>query len=489
MKRAYEQNASRTHATDIRGDYIGARPSVTFLNLTGRVNKLTTQTVSEVHDEHLPVTAQVEHTGTPPRITSIDTLRGLVILLMVFVNDLGPAAPAWMLHIQPSNSDGMTLADIVFPAFLFIVGLSIPLAIERSLSRGATRWQVLPHILTRTIGLLIMGLIGVNSDFDTRIGSPLWSVLAFTAIILAWCVVPKQPGLSRKLLLTLKGLGVAGVLVTLALFRSEPMATEVLFLGPVEDWTWLRTQWWGILGLIGWAYLIASVIYLLVGHRREWLMGSMSMLFVLYLAFAGDGLFARVNDKAWLQPLRPAVDAVQSLVQFAAQYIDLGGATGSLAAISVAGCMLGTVLIGRQALDDHRSRLRWAIGFALGLFLAGLLFDSFAGINKNAATPTWCLWCASLTCLLWAIVYRVMDVGGVTRWSVISSPAGANPLIAYLLHPILLGCLSTIGMSPYLLTYKSSSNAWVVIAGSLAMALVVCGLTGLIAKAGLRVRI
>ena len=66
------------------------------------------------------------------RVASVDTLRGLVILLMIFVNDLGPGAPAWMHHIQPPDADGMTLADVVFPAFLFIVGISIPLAIERS---------------------------------------------------------------------------------------------------------------------------------------------------------------------------------------------------------------------------------------------------------------------------------------------------------------------------------------------------------------------
>ena len=65
------------------------------------------------------------------RVASVDALRGLTILLMIFVNDLGPHAPSWMHHIQPPNADGMTLADVVFPAFLFIVGISIPLAIER----------------------------------------------------------------------------------------------------------------------------------------------------------------------------------------------------------------------------------------------------------------------------------------------------------------------------------------------------------------------
>ena len=76
-----------------------------------------------------------------PRVASVDALRGLTILLMVFVNDLGRAAPAWMHHIRPSNADGMTLADIVFPWFLFIVGVSIPLAFERAQSLGTPRME------------------------------------------------------------------------------------------------------------------------------------------------------------------------------------------------------------------------------------------------------------------------------------------------------------------------------------------------------------
>ena len=71
------------------------------------------------------------------RIISLDVLRGLTILLMIFVNDLGRGTPSWMHHIQPSSADGMTLADVVFPAFLFIVGVSIPLAFERARAAGS----------------------------------------------------------------------------------------------------------------------------------------------------------------------------------------------------------------------------------------------------------------------------------------------------------------------------------------------------------------
>src|SRR3954468_15391227 len=92
------------------------------------------------------------------RIKSLDTLRGLTILVMIFVNDLAGVngAPAWMKHIYPPDADGMTFVDVVFPAFLFIVGTSIPFAIGRRLEQGESRWQVWQHILTRTLGLLVI---------------------------------------------------------------------------------------------------------------------------------------------------------------------------------------------------------------------------------------------------------------------------------------------------------------------------------------------
>lgn len=423
------------------------------------------------------------------RIESVDTLRGLTILLMVFVNDLGPGAPSWMLHIQPPDADGMTLADLVFPAFLFIVGISIPLAIERELSKGGSRRKIFLHIVTRTLGLLTMGLIGVNRSAETTIGGDLWGVLAYVSIILAWCAVPKQQGTRRRVLLGLKGIGILGLLTALAIFRSEPVSTDVLFVGEVQGWTWMRTQWWGILGLIGWAYLCAATVYLLVGRRREWLMGVMMLMFVSYLVFSNGGFFTRVDDRAWLQPLLPCFDAVESFLELVGSYVDLRSLPGSLAGIVVAGSLLGTTLAGPLIISGHGERMRWGIVFAFGLFVAGVAFDSFAGINKIAATPTWCLWSAGVTCVIWVIVYRVMDVGGYKKWSMIARPAGANPLIAYLLHPIVVLTLSTMGVSGQVTGYRDSPDLATVVLGSIVMALMVCSLTGLIAKAGLRVRI
>jgi hypothetical protein len=80
-------------------------------------------------------------------------------------------------------------------------------------------------------------------------------------------------------------------------------------------------------------------------------------------------------------------------------------------------------------------------------------------------------------------------VGGFRAWSIIVRPAGANPLIAYFLHPIVTELASFTGLSKTLLAYKGSHDASVVVLGSLAMALFVCAITGLLARMGLQVRL
>src|SRR2546422_11754784 len=100
------------------------------------------------------------------RVTSIDALRGLVMFTMIYVNDLSGAkhVPWWMKHYSDSfKESGMTFVDLVFPAFLFIVGMSIPFALGARIARGESIWRILRHVLVRTFSLLVIGILMVNS--------------------------------------------------------------------------------------------------------------------------------------------------------------------------------------------------------------------------------------------------------------------------------------------------------------------------------------
>ncbi len=423
------------------------------------------------------------------RVASVDALRGLTILLMIFVNDLGPIAPSWMHHIQPSDADGMTLADVVFPAFLFIVGVSIPLALQRRPLSRTQRIAQLGHILWRTLGLLFMGLVVLNAERDGTHPGPVWGMLAFTVLICAWCVVPRERGTKRTVLLALKAGGFLGLIALLAVFRARPQPTDILFLGHFENWAWLHTEWWGILGLIGWAYLTAAIVWLVLGRRREWLMGAASILILLHLVMRRGGLFARLDNKPWLGWTRPIFKSLESAIGWLDQYVSFTDALGSLAAISVAGCLLGSILRRDSDVATHRDRLAWAFTFTVGLSIAGFVCDGFEGINKIAATPTWCLWSAAMTCAVWMVLYWILDVVGFRGWTIVVRPAGANPLVAYFLHPITVALVGVLGLDRSVLAYQSSTDPSIAVAGSLGMAFFICLATGALGRLGLVVRL
>ncbi|MBU8869261.1 MAG: DUF1624 domain-containing protein [Gemmatimonadales bacterium] len=93
----------------------------------------------------------------PQRLISLDVFRGITIAMMILVNNPG----SWA-HIHPplrhAKWHGWTPTDLVFPFFLFIVGVSIALSFSRREKEGATRRDLVQKILTRTFLIFACGL-------------------------------------------------------------------------------------------------------------------------------------------------------------------------------------------------------------------------------------------------------------------------------------------------------------------------------------------
>src|SRR6476646_3175510 len=141
------------------------------------------------------------------RVRSIDALRGFVMFMMIFVNDLagaGRVVPNWMVHFSDRHrgGSGMTFVDLVFPGFLFLVGMSIPFALGARLSKGEPIWRVFGHVAIRTFFLLFIGILMVHETPDTAaMGWPgnWWCVLMYLSAIAALCVIsPGVPGSMSK---------------------------------------------------------------------------------------------------------------------------------------------------------------------------------------------------------------------------------------------------------------------------------------------------
>jgi predicted acyltransferase len=119
-------------------------------------------------------------------------------------------------HTQ-AEEDGMGLADTVFPAFLFIVGLSIPLAIAARKNKGDNQLDITWHILSRSLALVIMGVYLVNGEYlneaATGMSRSVWNMIAVTCFILIWNIYPSR--INKTMVRMLKTVAI-GMLLYLA---------------------------------------------------------------------------------------------------------------------------------------------------------------------------------------------------------------------------------------------------------------------------------
>ncbi len=369
----------------------------------------------------------------PPRITSIDALRGFVMFMMIFVNDLagaGGIVPDWMVHFSDRHrtGSGMTFVDMVFPAFLFIVGMSIPFALGGRQAKGEPVWKTLGHVVIRTVSLLFIGILMVHETPDTAAlgwSGNEWCVLMYLSAMAAFCsVAPRSPvPESRARAWTRVNLGVrlAGLaaLIWLAFAFRDAKGGRIITLAPFS----LNPEWYGILGLIGWAYLVTCIVYLTCRDNRTAILGCMVLLMCL---FAADrkGVF----EGFWLNRI-----------------VGIGETLGSQGALAVGGLLLGTMLTAAD-LASLKARTKFTLWFAAGCAAAALLLTRTYGISKNNATPSWCLWACAITAVLWYLLCLVCDV---RRVKIISRPlalAGQNVLLAYLISEMLPGLLDALGL-------------------------------------------
>jgi len=410
-------------------------------------------------------------TSQAPRVTSVDVMRGLTILAMIFVNDIAgvPDTPAWLKHIQPPFADGMTLVDVVFPAFLFIVGLSIPLALRSRQAKGETTRGTVLHVATRSLSLLVIGLFMVNAE---HIASPalldenLWNLLAYSGVILFWVRWPARSPRDARLQRALQAAGVVVMVAAALLYRAD--AGSGLFQ--------MRTHWWGILGLIGWAYLVATLTYLLVRGNPGLVLAASAALFAFYIALEAGWV-------EWLHQTPPFGSA--------------GPTLGSHGALVLLGAFMGRMFLPEAPRRTLAVRALWGALVAAGFAVAGwLLYLPHERvpcliINKILGTPPWCLLSAAITAACLVVVSLLVDRGSPPAWATLPELAGKNALLAYILAPIvyaLFGGFAELTGTTNVVRLLATPFP-LGLARSIAMALVVTGIAAWLARCRITLKI
>jgi predicted acyltransferase len=388
------------------------------------------------------------------RIASIDIIRALTMYFMIFVNDLWTLRdiPEWMGHAA-RGEDRLGFADIIFPLFLFIVGLSIPFAFKSRRKKGDSDLQIFQHIFVRSLALIVMGFFMVNLENINRellsISKPVYQILMATAFVFIWNLYPDGKAFKKIPEWIMKVAGV-GILVYLALIYKG---------GTVEEPHWMRAHWWGILGLIGWAYLVVATLYLLAGNRMVWL--SIIFLFFLLLNIQQEvKLFSGFPD------VKIIIDA--------ANYV-----------LVTCGLIASLLYIRFNDKGKIREFLFLMGALALVFILFAILTRPEWGIKKMGGTPSWATICAGIGFASFGILYILADIMNIRKWASIIGPAGRSTLTCYLVPYFYYGVYSIIGYSlPIFLR-----TGYVGILKSLLFALLIVTITGGLEKLKIKLKI
>lgn len=348
-------------------------------------------------------------------VASIDILRALTMMLMIFVNDLWSLKeiPVWLGHVE-SGVDGIGLADVVFPAFLFIVGLSLPYAISNRTKKGDSDWQLVQHVLVRTVALLVMGVFLVNGESinaaATGMPRPLWNSICCLCFILIWNTYPKT--LNKTIVYTLKGAAII-ILIVLAILYRGGADDSIRYFGP---------QWWGILGLIGWAYLASGLVTIFAKNSFYGILGGWIFFAVLsMLSHAGY---------------------VPQVLNFIPNAISGGTLTG----LTLGGVLTSLIFQHYRSKQDNKGLTVVLLAISALLIVLSIITRPYWGLAKLGATPAWLFLCSAFTIIAFVAVYWLTDVYKKSNWFDIIRPAGTDTLLCYLMPYFAYAFMRLIGL-------------------------------------------
>ncbi len=372
--------------------------------------------MSTLASPQAPVSTGLVGQPASTRVLSLDIFRGFTMAVMIFVNDLGEVRglSRWTYHI-PRNVDAMSYVDMVYPFFLFAVGLSLPLAVRQRLRRDPSLVHLWGHILLRCFALLVLGLIlanaGSTSHALTHMRGSLWAALSMLGAILLLAVYPEA--IPVRVAQALRVLGGLLMVTMLALFRRTLASGQT---------AWIDFSYPEILGLIGLTYVAVCLLYIPT-RRLAW--APLAWLAVLVLI--NIGITAH-----WLPYPQPMY-----LFPFD---------NGAMPAITMAGVVVSGIFLSDHLRSMPKRQFLYALTFALTCGLLGLLLRPL-GISKIRATPTWALWSIAAATAVFALFYWMLDRRHRTAWAHLFRAPGSNTLLTYLLPDLTYYTLAIFGLN------------------------------------------
>jgi predicted acyltransferase len=324
---------------------------------------------------------------------------------MLWVNDFWTLnnIPKWLKHAT-SGENYLGFSDLIFPWFLFVMGMSIPFSFENRLKKSETDLDILKHIIFRTIALIILGLYHMNMEMynhnSSLISKPYFVIMCTTAFFMIWNKYPKPKSDDNIFLNILPTIGIVILLGSLFLYKGQNY--NGLPIG-------FRIHWWGILGLIGWSYFIVASSYFI--FRRS-ILGAIIAFFICVGINILSSSGIAYNIFSW-------------------QSIDWIPGSGGLQALTFGGVITSLILMKYK--NNFMDIYFILFGMGVTSLIGGLYLKQYFIISKINGTPTWILISMSTALFFYMLIHWIVDVHGKIKWYKPIKIAGTATLSCYLI--------------------------------------------------------
>jgi len=333
------------------------------------------------------------------RLLSLDVLRGITIAGMIMVNNPGSWGSIYT-PLEHAQWNGLTPTDLVFPFFMFIMGVSMYLSYKKFDFKLSG--QTFTKLLRRSVLLFLIGLaIGWFSLFCR---------------------------------------GLNGL-------RAEDMSLVDKILQSANNFEHLRIL--GVLQRLALVSFFGSFIVLSVKPKRiPWLIGFILLFYWILMAVTGS--YAE-NDSSLVFIIDNAVLGVKhiytdNLPDGTKVVFDPEGLLSTLPCIAhvLLGFLAGKLI---SESKDNNQRIQKLFIFGTIIMFIGFLLNYGFPINKKIWSSSFVLATCGLASLLLALLLWIIDVKGKKKWSIFFESFGVNPMFIYVVAGILSILLGNIGFT------------------------------------------